>query len=200
MASVWTLVAWAALGGAVGAGVRVAADSRWPAVTFTGRRTVPAWLASARLRCDAGCARWLQHRRHGTASASDISAAEQRNAVDGDELVEPQSAALLMLTFEVEKWPAAIFVANLAGAFALGLLAALRIRFDWGVAAAGVIESGFLGGLTTFSTLCVGTVKLWHAGARRTAGAYFLTSTLVGVALAAAGWAMGSIGSTHVLT
>jgi fluoride exporter len=88
-------------------------------------------------------------------------------------------------------WPRATFLANVAGAFALGVLVAagdtrpgLRRRLPF-------IGTGLLGSLTTFSALAVGTVLLAQAGRPAAAASYLVASALAGLLAAAAGIGVG---------
>ena len=79
---------------------------------------------------------------------------------------------------------------NIAGSFALGLLAAepwfsRELREGIGV--------GFLGGFTTFSTFSVQIVLEVEAGEPWRGAAYLAASVLGGVAAAAAGFALGRV-------
>ena len=88
-------------------------------------------------------------------------------------------------------WPMATFVANLAGAFALGLLlealvrrgpedeARRRLRLALG--------TGVLGGFTTFSSLAIEIERLGSGGSALLGATYGLVSVLAGVACAGAG-------------
>jgi fluoride exporter len=77
---------------------------------------------------------------------------------------------------------------NLAGSFALGLLAA-SAWFSRDVRE--VIGVGFLGGFTTYSTFSVQVVLEADGGRTGTAVAYIAVSVVGGIALAAAGYALG---------
>lgn len=90
-------------------------------------------------------------------------------------------------------FPWGILVVNLTGAFALGLVTG-------GIGALGlddafrlVLGVGFLGGYTTLSTASVDTVRLVRAGHPGRALANSLGSLAAGVALAALGFALGSL-------
>ena len=86
---------------------------------------------------------------------------------------------------------AGTLLVNLAGTFALGLLTGLPIASEQRAAQllAGI---GFLGGLTTFSTVMAQLAELLRAGRFRDAAAYGLSTFGCGLALAAAGYVFGS--------
>jgi CrcB protein len=86
-------------------------------------------------------------------------------------------------------FPAGTFVVNLTGAFLLGLLTGLEPTGT----VAFIVGTGLLGAYTTFSTWMVETVGLAKVPHRRLIGtAYLLGSAVVGLALAAAGFALGT--------
>lgn len=85
-------------------------------------------------------------------------------------------------------FPWGTFAVNVAGSFVLGAVAA-------GAGAAGpavqaAVGTGFCGALTTYSTFGYELVALTGRGERRTALAYALASVVLGVAAAAAGFAL----------
>ena len=83
--------------------------------------------------------------------------------------------------------PWTVVAINVAGSFALGLLAGAGAPGDVR-AVAGV---GFLGGFTTFSTFSLDVFADLEAGRMGRAFAVVGVSVVVGVAAAAAGWALG---------
>lgn len=92
-------------------------------------------------------------------------------------------------------WSWATFVANLTGAFLLGLLVSLVARF-WPAShlLRPALGTGVLGGWTTFSTYEVETVLRLRHGHVGTGLAYVLVTLVLGVALAAGGLAFGNVG------
>src|SRR5262245_53063600 len=81
--------------------------------------------------------------------------------------------------------PAATFTINLAGAFAIGAVAALGGALPTDLKMGVMV--GLLGGFTTFSSYCLETLQLLETGRQALAAAYFLGSPLLGLACAAAG-------------
>ncbi|MDQ4215316.1 CrcB family protein [Microbacterium capsulatum] len=83
--------------------------------------------------------------------------------------------------------PWATLIANIAGAFLIGVLAA---RLPGSSAMRVLLGTGVLGGFTTYSAFAVGTVTLWHANPLL-AAAYAVGSVVLGIGAAAAGldWA-----------
>lgn len=77
---------------------------------------------------------------------------------------------------------------NLAGSFALGLLVAVG---GLGRDAREILGVGFLGGFTTYSTFSVQIVLEANGGRTGSAAAYLAVSVIGGIALAAAGYALG---------
>ncbi|PZQ88260.1 MAG: hypothetical protein DI534_12435 [Leifsonia xyli] len=87
--------------------------------------------------------------------------------------------------------PWAILVANLAGAFALGVLLEALVRRgpDHGIRRRLrlLLGTGFLGGFTTYSALATDTAVLFGAGNAGLATAYALGSVVVGALATTAG-------------
>lgn len=83
-------------------------------------------------------------------------------------------------------FPWGTFAVNIVGSLILGVVAAAA-----GPPVATLVGTGFCGALTTYSTFSYETVALLE-GRHRLAGlANVIASVLVGVAAAAAGWALG---------
>lgn len=90
------------------------------------------------------------------------------------------------------EFPWAIFGINLAGSFAIGVVAALVIERagvndDWRLA----LGTGFLSAFTTFSTYSLQTVNLAEDGHLILAATYALGSLALGLAAAYAGLSLG---------
>lgn len=85
-------------------------------------------------------------------------------------------------------FPWGTFAVNVAGSFVLGAVTAGAGVFGHAVQA--LVGTGFCGALTTYSTFGYEIVSLAERGDRRTALAYTLTSVVVGVLAAAAGFAL----------
>ncbi len=90
-------------------------------------------------------------------------------------------------------WPAgdaalaAIAAVNVAGSFALGLLTGVEW---WTAEARTAVGAGFLGGFTTYSTFSLQAVLTADDGRWLAAGAYLGGSVVLGLAAAAAGYAL----------
>jgi len=89
--------------------------------------------------------------------------------------------------------PWATLIANLAGAFLIGVLAA---RLPGSSAVRILLGTGVLGGFTTYSSFTVGSVTLWHAQPWL-AAAYALVSLVLGIAAAALGLGLARPRSSH---
>ena len=75
-------------------------------------------------------------------------------------------------------------VGSLAAGFLIGLATHAGISAEWEL----ILVTGLCGGLTTFSTLSVDTVRLFEHGRARAAAVSVAANLLVGVALAALGY------------
>lgn len=85
------------------------------------------------------------------------------------------------------RFPWGIFVVNLTGSFALGVVtAALPDQ-------AFLLGAGLLGGYTTFSTAMLDTVALWRDGERRASAVNAVGMLLLGLTAAGLGLALGSL-------
>jgi len=89
--------------------------------------------------------------------------------------------------------PWATLIANVAGAFLIGVLAA-RLPSSSGVRI--LLGTGVLGGFTTYSAFAVGSVALWHAQPWL-AAAYAIGSLVLGLAAAALGLDLARPRSSH---
>lgn len=93
-------------------------------------------------------------------------------------------------------FPTAIFVINLTGAFALGVVleTLLRLGPDEGRLRGLrlLIGTGFLGGYTTYSTLAVGVAQAFVAAHAWIGAAYGLGTVVAGAAASFAGIAVGA--------
>ncbi len=89
-------------------------------------------------------------------------------------------------------WPTATFVANLAGAFGLGVAAAFLLEHRGANdRTRALVVTGFFGALTTFSTFAVEGIRLIEAGRESLAAAYWLSTLIGGQALLILGVALG---------
>ncbi|HEU0310114.1 MAG TPA: fluoride efflux transporter CrcB [Sphingomicrobium sp.] len=76
---------------------------------------------------------------------------------------------------------------NVAGSFAIGLLAGLFGAFETGPNARLFLTTGFLGGFTTFSAFSLDALTLWERGAALQAGLYVAGSVIASLIAAFAG-------------
>jgi fluoride exporter len=86
-------------------------------------------------------------------------------------------------------FPAGTLVVNGSGAFALGLVTGIGVSADVAL----VIDTGLIGAYTTFSTWMLETHRLTEDGRGGLAVWNIGGSVVVGVVLASAGWALGSV-------
>ena len=84
------------------------------------------------------------------------------------------------------------FAVNIAGSFALGVLATIFItRSEWPLELRAMLTVGLLGGFTTFSTLAYDGVRLVSTGELGRAGVSIAANLAVGLAAAYAGVLVG---------
>lgn len=95
--------------------------------------------------------------------------------------------ALMLLLPDRGGFPTAILLANVVGAFAIGVVAA-RLPASRGLRV--FLATGLLGGFTTYSSFMTGTIALW-ADAPLLATAYALGSLVLGLLAAAVGLRLG---------
>ena len=101
-------------------------------------------------------------------------------------LPAPQSSGLAAV-------PWATFLANVLGAFLIGVLAA---RLPSSSGARVFLGTGVLGGFTTYSALAVGSVTLWQAQPWL-AAAYAVVSVVLGIGAAALGLDLARPRTSH---
>ncbi len=89
----------------------------------------------------------------------------------------------LAVPVETGGWPWATFTVNLVAAFGLGYVTTrLLERLPASNYRRPLLGTGVAGGLSTFSTMQVETIRLLEVGAYATAAAYTLVSVVLGVA------------------
>lgn len=96
----------------------------------------------------------------------------------------------VMASRMVTGFPLGTLAVNIAGCFAMGLLASL-LALRGGQHLAPLLLTGLLGGFTTFSAFSLDTLTLWERGAGGLAVAYVLASVLFSLAAVFAGLALG---------
>jgi len=80
---------------------------------------------------------------------------------------------------------------NVSSALGIGLLFSLATRQMISSAMQSVLATGFMGGYTTFSTMCWESVQLLRGGNRRTSLFYLSISFSFGLFLVLLGYAVG---------
>lgn len=90
-------------------------------------------------------------------------------------------------------FPIGTLTINLAGAFVLGVVTGLSEAGRLGPTSVSLLGPGFCAGFTTFSTWMWETVALWENGERRRAAVNIALTVVAGVAVAAAGRALGRL-------
>ncbi|MGO2550911.1 fluoride efflux transporter FluC [Glutamicibacter arilaitensis] len=104
--------------------------------------------------------------------------------------------ALGMLFPEASVVPVSIFIANILGAFLLGMLLEALSRRGRDVGRRRslrlLLGTGFMGGFTTYSALATGTMQLLRSGAMPWALAYPLGTVILGALATWCGIAVGA--------
>ena len=88
-------------------------------------------------------------------------------------------------------FPWGTLAVNVAGCFAIGVVAAFAAERLPGETTRLFLMTGLLGGFTTFSAFSLDAVALWERGDAGLAGAYVAASVLVSIAALFAGLALG---------
>lgn len=95
-----------------------------------------------------------------------------------------------ILAGRVTGLPLGTLTVNIAGCFAMGLLASV-LALRGGQHLAPLLLTGVLGGFTTFSAFSLDTLTLWQRGAAGLAMGYVAASVLLSLAAVTAGLALG---------
>jgi len=90
-------------------------------------------------------------------------------------------------------FPFGTLLINVSGALGIGLLFSLASRQMISSVLQSVLATGFLGGYTTFSTMCWESVQLLRGGNRRTSLLYLVASFSLGGLCVLLGFALGWI-------
>lgn len=95
-------------------------------------------------------------------------------------------------------FPLGTFLINIIGCFFIGFLGGFSERTPVDPQVRLLLQTGFLGGFTTFSSFGLETMQLVRKGAHPEAFAYVIGSNLVGIAMVFAGYfaAKGLLGSS----
>lgn len=95
-----------------------------------------------------------------------------------------------ILAGRVTTLPLGTFLVNVAGCFAMGLLASV-LAFRGGQHMAPLLLTGVLGGFTTFSAFALDTLALWGRGEHLLSLAYVAASVLLSLVAVTVGLALG---------
>jgi fluoride exporter len=97
----------------------------------------------------------------------------------------------LVLPVEAGEWPWGIFLANVLGSLAMGIfLGRIEVIDRVPPYVTAFVATGFLGGLTTFSTFASEAVTTARTGAPGAAFAYTLVTVVVGWLAVRLGWSL----------
>lgn len=87
-------------------------------------------------------------------------------------------------------FPYGTLFVNVAGSFAMGLLAVVLLREGGASPMAPLLMTGVLGGFTTFSAFSLDTIRLYESGQGGMALVYVLVSVFVSIFALMAGFAL----------
>lgn len=87
-------------------------------------------------------------------------------------------------------FPWGTLLVNLAGCLLMGILFGVAEKSGWSTAARAFVFVGVLGGFTTFSSFGIETVRLFQDGLTGQALLYVLSSNIIGIGLAWAGYSV----------
>jgi len=85
-------------------------------------------------------------------------------------------------------FPLGTFLINILGCFCIGFLGGLSERTTMDPTLRLLLQTGFLGGFTTFSSFGLETFQLFHRGEGWTAASYLVASNLIGVVVVVGGF------------
>jgi CrcB protein len=103
----------------------------------------------------------------------------------GDKALQDDSLNLMALLGPGFPWWT--LTVNVAGSFAIGLLAGLFGAYETGHHMRLFLITGFLGGFTTFSAFSLDALTLWERGEPMQSGLYILGSVILSLVAAAVG-------------
>jgi len=102
------------------------------------------------------------------------------------------TSSWMLEAFPTSKFPWGTFFVNLLGSLVIGILAGLNQTSELNINLRLFLFAGLLGGFTTYSGYALETFSLIKSNNLTLALAYILSTTLLGVLLAAAGFWMSS--------
>ncbi|WP_437185106.1 fluoride efflux transporter CrcB [Planctomicrobium sp. SH668] len=101
----------------------------------------------------------------------------------------------------LHRFPLGTFVANVAGCFIIGIVMAAVTKTGWpGPVGRSFLVTGFLGGLTTFSTYAYQSWELTHSGQFGWACLNVISNLAVGLLTVWLGVVVGEYFTTHSAT
>lgn len=81
----------------------------------------------------------------------------------------------------IQGFPTATFICNLAGCLLIGMIYSMTIKFGWSAGTRLLLTTGLCGGFTTFSTFSYESLQLYKNGMVTTATIYVALSIGIGL-------------------
>lgn len=99
----------------------------------------------------------------------------------------------MLESFSGSKFPWGTFVINLTGSLIIGFLAGVNQSSEFSLNLRLFLFAGILGGFTTYSGYALETFQLLKSNHFTLAGIYVISTTLLGLVLAAAGYWLSTL-------
>ena len=105
------------------------------------------------------------------------------------------TSSWMLESYSGSKFPWGTFVVNLTGSLIIGFLAGVNQSSEFSLNLRLFLFAGILGGFTTYSGYALETFQLLKSNHFTLAGIYVISTTLLGLVLAAAGYWLSTFSS-----